>query len=105
MSFTLHTNDVLSTVTNVLKSCSLPVDHMRGLIASAKTSKCLPEAGIPFYRPVNWDKSYYSFTGFRDPEEELQQARRVEPTLRFVLNCSPVSLLTTSFNSSCVAGY
>ncbi|XP_018536291.1 T-cell activation inhibitor, mitochondrial isoform X2 [Lates calcarifer] len=81
VSFTLHTNDVLSTVMNVLKSCSLPVEHMKGLEARAETPKGPAEAGVPFYRPIKWDKSYYTFTGFRDPEQELQQARRVEPTL------------------------
>uniref|UniRef100_A0A3Q3NC88 T cell activation inhibitor, mitochondrial n=1 Tax=Labrus bergylta TaxID=56723 RepID=A0A3Q3NC88_9LABR len=40
---------------------------------------------IPDLKPIRWDKSYYSFTGFRDPEQELQQARRVEPTLSFWL--------------------
>ncbi|KAA8591984.1 hypothetical protein FQN60_017358, partial [Etheostoma spectabile] len=83
VSFTLHTNDVLSTVKNVLKSCSLPTEHMEGLAPSAETSKSPAEAGLPFYRPIRWDKSYYTFTGFRDPEQELQQAQRMEPTLRF----------------------
>ncbi|XP_078028138.1 T-cell activation inhibitor, mitochondrial isoform X3 [Epinephelus lanceolatus] len=81
VSFTLHTNDVLSTVKNVLKSCSLPMEHMKGLKAHSDISKSPPETGLPFYRPIKWDKSYYTFTGFRDPEQELQQARRVEPTL------------------------
>ncbi|XP_059195725.1 T-cell activation inhibitor, mitochondrial [Centropristis striata] len=81
VSFTLHTNDVLSTVMNVLKSCSLPMEHMKGLKTSAETSKRPPEAGLSFYRPIKWDKSYYAFTGFRDPEQELQQAKRVEPRL------------------------
>lgn len=81
VSFTLHTNDIYSTVMNVLKSCSLPMEHMKGLEASAERSKSPLEAGVPFYRPIKWDKSYYTFTGFRDPEQELQQARRVEPTL------------------------
>ncbi|KAM6995586.1 T-cell activation inhibitor, mitochondrial [Tautogolabrus adspersus] len=81
VSFTLQTNDVLSTVMNVLRSCSLPVEHMKGLKGSSETAKGAPGAGVPFYRPIRWDKSYYSFTGFRDPEQELQQARRVEPTL------------------------
>ncbi|XP_013882426.1 T-cell activation inhibitor, mitochondrial isoform X3 [Austrofundulus limnaeus] len=81
VSFTLQTQDVLSTVINVLASCSLPVEHMKGLAGSSSTSKSSPEAGLFFYRPIKWDKSYYSFTGFRDPEEELQQARTVEPTL------------------------
>lgn len=85
MSFTLHTKDVLSTVMNILKSCSLPVEHMKGLKASADATKRPPEGGgIPFYRPIKWDKTYYTFTGFRDPEQELQQARRVEPTLECV---------------------
>uniref|UniRef100_A0A3Q4FYC8 T cell activation inhibitor, mitochondrial n=1 Tax=Neolamprologus brichardi TaxID=32507 RepID=A0A3Q4FYC8_NEOBR len=35
----------------------------------------------PFYRTIKWDKSYYTFTGFKDPEQELQQAQRAEPTL------------------------
>lgn len=81
VSFTLHTNDVLSTVLNVLQSCSLPMEHMKGLKASLETSKSPPEAGIPLYRPIKWDKSYYSFTGLRDPEQELQEARRMEPKL------------------------
>uniref|UniRef100_A0A8D3B593 T-cell activation inhibitor mitochondrial n=1 Tax=Scophthalmus maximus TaxID=52904 RepID=A0A8D3B593_SCOMX len=81
VSFTLHTQDVLSTVVNILKSCSLSVDHMKGLKASTETCESPPEAGVPFYRPIRWDKSYYTFTGFTDPEQELQQARRVEPTL------------------------
>ncbi|KAM3873585.1 T-cell activation inhibitor, mitochondrial [Diretmus argenteus] len=81
VSFTLHTKDVLSTVVNVLKSCSLPVEHMKGLKASMETAKTPPGTGMPFYRPIKWDKTYYSFTGFRDPEQELQQAKRVEPKL------------------------
>ncbi|XP_041844110.1 T-cell activation inhibitor, mitochondrial isoform X2 [Melanotaenia boesemani] len=80
VSFTLHSNDVLSTVINVLASCSLSVDHMRDLTGSREVSEIRADAGVPFYRPIRWDKSYYSFTGFRDPEQELQQARRVEPT-------------------------
>lgn len=78
VSFTLRTKDVLSTVTNILKSCSLPVEHMSALKPSPEAS----EPAAPFYRPIKWDKSYYAFTGFRDPEEDLQRATRVEPTLR-----------------------
>lgn len=84
VSFTLHTKDVLSTVRNVLASCSLPAEHMKDLKGSSETSKGPSESGGPFYRPIRWDKSYYSFTGFRDPEQELQQAARVEPTLELV---------------------
>ncbi|XP_061631397.1 T-cell activation inhibitor, mitochondrial isoform X1 [Phyllopteryx taeniolatus] len=85
VSFVLHTNDILSTVTNVLKSCSLSMEHIKGLKAVAKAPQSPAEAAIPFYRPIKWDKSYYTFTGFRDPEEELQQATRVEPTLNMWL--------------------
>uniref|UniRef100_A0A3Q4AUT2 T cell activation inhibitor, mitochondrial n=1 Tax=Mola mola TaxID=94237 RepID=A0A3Q4AUT2_MOLML len=89
VSFTLHTNDVLSTVMNILKSCSLPVEHMRGLKTTTDISKRPPEEGVPFYRPIKWDKSYYTFTGFTDPEEELEQSRRVEPTLSWLRNNEP----------------
>lgn len=58
------------------------MEHMRGLKASTETSGRAPYAGVPFYRPIKWDKSYYTFTGFRDPEQEFQQAGRVDPTLR-----------------------
>ncbi|XP_008322077.1 T-cell activation inhibitor, mitochondrial isoform X2 [Cynoglossus semilaevis] len=81
VSITLHTSDVLSTVMNVLKSCSLSVEHMKGLKGSTAVSQSPPGGEVPFYRPIKWDKSYYTFTGFRDPEQELEQARRVEPTL------------------------
>ncbi|XP_055769339.1 T-cell activation inhibitor, mitochondrial-like isoform X2 [Salvelinus fontinalis] len=84
VSFTLQTKDVLTTVMDVLKSCSLSTEHMKGLKASSESPKSQqPVAGHgnPFYRPIKWDKSYYSFTGFRDPEQELEQAKKVEPTL------------------------
>ncbi|XP_068425674.1 T-cell activation inhibitor, mitochondrial isoform X2 [Clinocottus analis] len=79
VSFTLHQTDVLSAVTSVLSCCRLPVEHVTGLKAGAEP-RTAPGPGQAF-RPIKWDKSYYSFTGFRDPEEELQQARRVEPSL------------------------
>ncbi|XP_041708989.2 T-cell activation inhibitor, mitochondrial-like isoform X1 [Coregonus clupeaformis] len=84
VSFTLQTKDVLTTVMDVLKSCSLSIEHMNGLKASSESPKSqqpVAGPGNPFYRPIKWDKSYYSFTGFRDPEQELEQAKRVEPTL------------------------
>lgn len=84
VSFTLQTKDVLTTVMDVLKSCSLSTEHMKGLKASSESPKSRqPVAGHgnSFYRPIKWDKSYYSFTGFRDPEQELEQAKKVEPTL------------------------
>ncbi|KAK7886059.1 hypothetical protein WMY93_025680 [Mugilogobius chulae] len=84
VTFTLQSSDVLSAVVNVLRSCSLPVEHMKSFTQS--TQRTSPQRTStpgqqPFYRPIKWDKSYYSFTGFRDPEQELEQAKRVEPTL------------------------
>ncbi|XP_004077764.1 T-cell activation inhibitor, mitochondrial [Oryzias latipes] len=81
VSFTLRTNDVQSTVMEVLGSCSLSVEHMQEH-RGTEPSKGPLKGGVPFYRPIKWDKSYYAFTGFRDPEEELEQARRVEPILK-----------------------
>uniref|UniRef100_A0A3Q2E9T9 T cell activation inhibitor, mitochondrial n=1 Tax=Cyprinodon variegatus TaxID=28743 RepID=A0A3Q2E9T9_CYPVA len=89
VTFMLQTNDVLSTVTNILTSCSLPVEHMKELKEGFGTPKGLPNAGVPIYRPIKWDKTYYTFTGFRDPEQELQEARQVEPTLRWLRNSEP----------------
>ncbi|XP_056458201.1 T-cell activation inhibitor, mitochondrial [Gadus chalcogrammus] len=86
VSFTLQTKDVLSTVTDILKSCSLPVEHMKGIKASTEKPKGPPKAGTPFDRPIKWDKTYYTFTGYRDPEQELEQAKRVEPTLSLWLS-------------------
>ncbi|KAF6738560.1 T-cell activation inhibitor, mitochondrial [Oryzias melastigma] len=81
VSFTLRTSDVLSTVMEVLGSCSLSVEHMQELRGSDQTKGPL-KGVVPFYRPIKWNKSYYAFTGFRDPEQELEQARRVEPVLK-----------------------
>ncbi|XP_068616442.1 T-cell activation inhibitor, mitochondrial [Brachionichthys hirsutus] len=75
VNFTLHTKDLWSTVMGILKSCDLPVEHVRGLAPSPG------EAATPSYRPLAWNKSSYTFTGFRHPEQALQQARGVEPTL------------------------
>ncbi|CAL9706307.1 unnamed protein product [Knipowitschia caucasica] len=80
VTFTLHSGDVLSAVQNVLSSCGLPLEHLQGAPQSTARAPSTP-APQPFYRPIKWDKSYYSFTGFRDPEQELRQAQRVQPTL------------------------
>ncbi|XP_062848300.1 T-cell activation inhibitor, mitochondrial [Trichomycterus rosablanca] len=82
VTFTLQAKDVLCAVVDVLKSCSLSVEHMQGLLeAREKSQKSKQQGGTPFYRPIKWDKTYYAFTGFRDPEQELEQARKVETTL------------------------
>ncbi|XP_056289821.1 T-cell activation inhibitor, mitochondrial isoform X3 [Pseudoliparis swirei] len=77
VSVTLHSGDVGSAVTSVLRSCGLPAGHAAG----SKVGEVTPKRPPPFNRPVKWDKTYYTFTGFRDPEEELQRARRAEPGL------------------------
>ncbi|XP_030638118.1 T-cell activation inhibitor, mitochondrial [Chanos chanos] len=82
VSFTLQNRDVLSTVMDVLTSCSLSVEHMQELLkTSSENKKGQTGSGTPFYRPIKWDKTYYAFTGMRDPEEELEQAKKVEVTL------------------------
>ncbi|KYO26971.1 T-cell activation inhibitor, mitochondrial [Alligator mississippiensis] len=80
VSFTLHTRDLLSTVLDILNSCSLSTEHVQSLNASVD-SQPHKEAKGTFYRPIKWDKTYYSFTGFKDPEEELEQAQKMETTL------------------------
>lgn len=81
VSFTLHTRDLLSTVLDILNSCSLSTEHVQSLNVNSQTHK---EAKSAVNRPIKWDKTYYSFTGFKDPEEELEQAQRVETTLMYV---------------------
>lgn len=81
VSFTLHTRDLLSTVLDILNSCSLSTEHIQSLSVNSQPHK---EAKRTLNRPIKWDKTYYSFTGFKDPEEELDQAQRVETTLTYV---------------------
>uniref|UniRef100_A0A6J0U2Z4 T-cell activation inhibitor, mitochondrial isoform X1 n=1 Tax=Pogona vitticeps TaxID=103695 RepID=A0A6J0U2Z4_9SAUR len=80
VSFTLRTRDLLSTVLDILNSCSLSTEHVQSLNSNVDTQS---NQGVqkPFPRPIKWDKTYYSFTGFKDPEEELEQAQRMETTL------------------------
>ncbi|XP_067417934.1 T-cell activation inhibitor, mitochondrial isoform X2 [Emydura macquarii macquarii] len=80
VSFTLHTRDLLSTVLDILNSCSLSTEHVQSLNANVNSQSHREVKGT-FYRPIKWDKTYYSFTGFQDPEEELEQAQKVETTL------------------------
>ncbi|KAF7247863.1 T-cell activation inhibitor, mitochondrial [Varanus komodoensis] len=80
VSFTLHTRDLLSTVLDILNSCSLSTEHVQSLNGNAD-AQSNQRARRTFSRPIKWDKTYYSFTGFKDPEEELEQAQRMEITL------------------------
>ncbi|XP_047667626.1 T-cell activation inhibitor, mitochondrial isoform X2 [Tachysurus fulvidraco] len=82
VTFTLQAKDVLCAVVDVLKFCSLSVEHIQGLLtARSQSQNTAQQDGIPFYRPIKWDKTYYAFTGFRDPEQELEQAKKLETTL------------------------
>ncbi|XP_076985738.1 T-cell activation inhibitor, mitochondrial isoform X2 [Tamandua tetradactyla] len=80
VKFTLHTRDLLSTVLDILNSCSLSTEHIQNLNTNVD-SQPLKEAKKMPDRPIKWDKSYYSFTGFKDPDEDFEQVSRVETTL------------------------
>ncbi|XP_060680220.1 T-cell activation inhibitor, mitochondrial isoform X3 [Hemiscyllium ocellatum] len=79
VTFTLQNKDLLSVVVTILKSCSLSTDHVQ----DAQIDKGLPQqtGTIPFGRPIRWDKTYYTVTGYRDPEEELDCTVHMEPAL------------------------
>ncbi|GCB85709.1 hypothetical protein scyTo_0026423, partial [Scyliorhinus torazame] len=81
VTFTLQSKDLLSTVVKILKSCSLSTDHVQ----DSQVDKGLDHrnGNLPFNRPIRWDKTYYSFTGYRDPEEELDCTVRMEPALGY----------------------
>lgn len=83
VKFTLHTRDLLSTVLYILNSCSLSIEHIQSLNTNVHTQP-LKEAKRMPDRPIKWDKSYYSFTGFKDPDEDLEQVSRMETTLTYV---------------------
>ncbi|XP_030891440.1 T-cell activation inhibitor, mitochondrial-like [Leptonychotes weddellii] len=80
VKFTLHTRDLLSTVLYILNSCSLSIEHIQSLNTNVH-SQPLKEAKRMSDRPIKWDKSYYYFTGFKDPHEDLEQVSRMETTL------------------------
>lgn len=80
VNFTLQTRDLLSTVLYILNSCSLSVEHIQNANTNVH-SQPLKEAQRTPDRPIKWDKSYYSFTGFKDPDEDLEQVSRMETTL------------------------
>ncbi|XP_007445780.1 PREDICTED: uncharacterized protein LOC103086200 [Lipotes vexillifer] len=82
VKFTLHTRDLLSTVLYILNSCSLSIEHIQSLNTNVH-SQPLKEAKRISDRPIKWDKSYYSFTGFKDPDEDPEQVWRMETTLTY----------------------
>ncbi|CAJ0932877.1 unnamed protein product [Ranitomeya imitator] len=79
VSFTLDSRDLLSTVLGILNSCSLSTDHVHSSSDSVRSTKTVASS---FYRPIKWDKTFYSFTGYKDPEEELEQAHKTEITIK-----------------------
>lgn len=81
VSFTLQTQDLLGTVVNILKSCCLSIDHIQDSKAAVDSPH--QNGSISFSRPIKWDKTYYTFTGYRDPEEELDSSRQLEPILGY----------------------
>ncbi|XP_075412093.1 T-cell activation inhibitor, mitochondrial [Tenrec ecaudatus] len=95
---TLHTRDLLSTVLDILTSCRLSTAHVQSGNAHAHGPP-LKGARRPPDRPIKWNKSYYAFTGFRDPEEDLEQVSRVETTLVSWLDSNEKSALMKLKNS------
>ncbi|XP_036122726.1 T-cell activation inhibitor, mitochondrial isoform X1 [Molossus molossus] len=79
VKFTLHTRDLLSTVLYILNSCSLSIEHVQSLNSSVHPPP--PKEKRAPDRPIKWDKSYYAFTGFKDPGEGLEQVSKRETTL------------------------
>ncbi|XP_058144629.1 T-cell activation inhibitor, mitochondrial isoform X2 [Dasypus novemcinctus] len=98
VKFTLHTRDLLSTVLDILNSCSLSTEHIQNLNINVH-SQPLKEAKRISDRPIKWSKSYYSFTGFKDPEEDLEQVSRMETTLISWLDNNERSALKKLKNS------
>ncbi|XP_048367200.1 T-cell activation inhibitor, mitochondrial [Sphaerodactylus townsendi] len=98
VSFTLRTRDLLSTVLDILNSCSLSTEHVQSLYSNVETVSNRG-ARRAFQRPIKWDKTYYSFTGFKDPEEELEQAQRMETTLSSWLDSNEKSAVKKLKNS------
>lgn len=83
VTFTLHSSDILSTVKNILKSCSLPSDHVMQLKSTQNASMRPPDQSrSPFYRPATKVDMSYTFGDFRDFEQELKHTKVKEPALR-----------------------
>ncbi|XP_066487360.1 T-cell activation inhibitor, mitochondrial isoform X1 [Tiliqua scincoides] len=96
--FTLRTRDLLSTVLDILNACSLSTKHVQSLNDNTDI-RSNQGTQRTFHRPIKWDKTYYSFTGFKDPEEELEQAQRMETTLSSWLDNNAESAVKKLKNS------
>ncbi|XP_023556493.1 T-cell activation inhibitor, mitochondrial isoform X2 [Octodon degus] len=80
VKFTLHTRDLLSTVLYILNSCSLSVEHIQSLNTNVHSQPLREAKGTPD-RPIKWNRSYYAFTGFKDPDQDPEHFSRKETTL------------------------
>ncbi|XP_049633322.1 T-cell activation inhibitor, mitochondrial [Suncus etruscus] len=98
VNFTLHTRDLLSTVLYILNSCSLSVEHIQSLNSNAHSQPPKEAKKVPD-RPIKWDKSYYTFTGFKDPDEELEHMSKIETTLTSWLDNNGKSAIKKLKNS------
>ncbi|XP_072507197.1 T-cell activation inhibitor, mitochondrial isoform X2 [Notamacropus eugenii] len=98
VTFTLHNRDLLSTVLDILSSCSLSTQHIPSLSTNG-ASQATTGAKRTFDRPIKWDKTYYSFTGFRDPEEEAEGVQRMETSLMSWLDSNEKSAIKKLTNS------
>uniref|UniRef100_S4RTU1 T cell activation inhibitor, mitochondrial n=1 Tax=Petromyzon marinus TaxID=7757 RepID=S4RTU1_PETMA len=78
VSFTLLSGDLVATVRDILSSCRLPTQHLAGLNVRHSPA---PDRRAPRARPIKWDKTFYTFTGQKDPDEEMRKAKVAEPTL------------------------
>ncbi|XP_007899013.1 T-cell activation inhibitor, mitochondrial isoform X2 [Callorhinchus milii] len=56
-------------------------------------------SAAPFCRPLHWNKTFYAFTGHKDPEEELEVARQIEPILGLWLDKN-IATATKKLNDS-----
>ncbi|XP_012885723.1 PREDICTED: T-cell activation inhibitor, mitochondrial [Dipodomys ordii] len=98
VQFTLHTRDLLSTVLYILNSCNLSAKHIQSSNTNVYSQPIREGKRTPS-RPIKWDKSYYSFTGFKDPDEDLYQVSRMETTLTSWLDNNGKSAIKKLNNS------
>ncbi|XP_033625496.1 T-cell activation inhibitor, mitochondrial-like [Asterias rubens] len=82
VTVSLLTRDVYTTVSNILKTCSLSTKDLQGFS---------PNPAAPFPRPIDWHHSYYTYTGKKNPNVATHQARhRAKDSLRYFLKTTIV---------------
>lgn len=57
----LSSQDIRTAVTEILKSCDLPLDYVKSIPAKTYSLAKFP-------RPIKWDHTYYTVTGEPNPE-------------------------------------